>query len=402
MISVEAALKTVLKNIKTLGPQTVTLTDSLRRVLAENIYSNADIPSFGNSAMDGYAVKASDTIGASKRKGKRLRVIEDVKAGSIAKKILKNGQGIRIMTGAPIPNGADSVIMVEETKRDGDSVEILKEVNPQENIRSAGEDIRKGELVIEKGTLLTSAHIGVLASLGIPAVKATRRPVVAVLATGDELVGVHQKLRPGKLHSSNTYSLYSQILNCGGLPKNLGIAKDKTDELKAKIKKGLLSCDLLLTSGGVSVGDYDLVKSVLKDMGTDIKFWQVAMRPGKPLAFGKIKAIPVFGLPGNPVSSMVSFEVFVRPAILKMLGQGGDCCNEIDAVLKEAIFKKNGLKYFLRAVTRWEEGHYVTRTTGPQGSGILKSMTLANSLIILPEDIERVEKGEKVKVRFLK
>ncbi|MDO8525686.1 MAG: molybdopterin molybdotransferase MoeA [Candidatus Omnitrophota bacterium] len=433
MISVEKALKTVLINTKTLNSETVRLVDSLNRVIAKDIYSGINVPAFDNSAMDGYAVRSRDTTNTSKDKPKVLEVIDELKAGDMPKKALKERQAIRIMTGAPIPKGADAVIMVEETRQSrhcegearsnpegcedakhpkqskrllrpfgarNDTVEILKEVNFSENIRKRGEDIKRGERVLRKGALLKSAHIGILASLGISSVRVTKKPRIAFLATGDELIDLHKKITPGKLYSSNTYSLYSQIISCGGIPENLGISKDDPEELEAKIRKGL-DCDMILTSGGVSVGDYDLVKLVLAKMGTDIKFWKVAMRPGKPLAFGHIRGIPVFGLPGNPVSSMVSFEVFVRPAVLKMLGQGGDHRNEIDAVLKEGICKKKGLKYFLRAITRRESGRYVTRTTGPQGSGILRSMALANSLIILPEDVESAAKGEKVKIRFL-
>ena len=400
MIKVEEALKAILKDIEVLDPEIVKLTDSLGRVLSGDVYSDYDIPAFDNSAMDGYALTSSDTRPAIKGRAVTLKVTGDLKAGDVPVKTLRPGQAIRIMTGAPIPKGADSVIMVEDTSSEGEDVDIFKEVKPGENIRRAGEDIRKGELVIKKGTPLKPAHIGMLASLGISKIRVTRKPKIAILATGDELVDIDKKLEYGKLHSSNTYSLYSQVLNCGALPKNLGIAKDKVNELKAKIKKGL-DCDLILTSGGVSVGDYDLVKSVLAEMGADIRFWKVAMRPGKPLVFGRIRGIPVFGLPGNPVSSMVSFEVFVRPAILKMLGQKEGHPNEIDAVLEEAIGKKKGLKYFLRAMTRRKDGIYVTRTTGAQGSGILKSMALANSLIILPEEKERVARGRKVTVWFL-
>lgn len=426
-VKVEEALESILASLDILTSEEVKITEALNRVLAEDIYADTDIPQLDNSAMDGYAVRFSDTLGASKDKPKFLEVIDDVQAGYLSKKILKNNQAIRIMTGAVIPEGADSVVMVEETEKCrididkvypvrnvksteekskiANGVKIFKELKLGENIRRKGEDIKNGDLVISKGIFLNSAHIGILASLGKSKIKVSRRPKVAILATGDEVVDVDEKLEPGKLRSSNTYTLYSQILNSGGIPKNLGIAKDKPEELEKKLQEGF-DCDLILTSGGVSVGDYDLVKFILAKMGTDIKFWKVAMRPGKPLAFGMISAnagkrIPIFGLPGNPVSSMVSFEVFVRPAILKMLGQKQDARKEVDAVLEEDIKKKKELRYFLRAQTRWEDGIYLTRTTGPQGSGILKSMALANSLIILPEDEEFAEKGTRVTVRFL-
>lgn len=401
MVKVIDAQAVILKSIKALGSESVKLADSLKRVLAEDIISSLDIPPFNNSAMDGYALRSLDTKGASPDAPKTLRVIDDIKAGQISKKIIKANQAVRIMTGAPIPKGADSVIMVENTEKSGnDKVKIFAYIEEGANIRRAGEDIQKGECVLEKGTLLKPSHIGLLASLGKPKVRVAKQPKVAILATGDELVDVDKKLTPGKIRSSNSYTLYAQVLECGGIPVNLGIAKDKAQELKNKIKQGL-NCDLIITSGGVSVGDYDLVKDILAEMGTQIKFWKVAMRPGKPLAFGMIKNKPVFGLPGNPVSSMVVFEIFVRPAILKMLGQTKDERKEVEAVLEEDVTKKNGLKYFLRARTRWEAGNYLTRTTGPQGSGILKSMGLANSLIILDEEKERIEKGSKVNVWFL-
>jgi len=415
MIKVKDALRIILKSIKTLGSETVKLTDSLGRVLVQDVYSDSDIPAFDNSAMDGYAVRSEDLKGTSKDNPKVLEVVDDIKAGDIPKKILKHNQVIRIMTGAVIPKGADSVIMVEYTEKiknfclsgrqekskikEKEFVRILKETKPGENIRRRGEDIKKGECVIKKGTLLKSVHLGLLASLGKSKVKVYCRPKVAILATGNEIVDVDEKLKLGKIRSSNTYTLYAQIIKYGGVPKNLGIVKDEPAQLEEKIKEGL-DCHLLLTSGGVSVGDYDLVKDVLAKLGTNIRFWKVAMRPGKPLVFGLIRGIPVFGLPGNPVSSMVAYEVFVRPTILKMLGQK-DEQEEVEAILVEDIHKKKDFRYFLRAQTRWRDGVYLTRTIGPQGSGVLKSMALANSLIILPEDKELVKKGEWVTVRFL-
>ena len=416
MIKVDEALKVILNVVKQLESEKIPLIKGLGRVLSEDIHAGSDIPGFDNSAMDGYAIRFSDTINASKPKPKTLEVICDIKAGDEPKASLKENQAARIMTGAIIPKGSDSVIMVEDTEKcptsevaKGDFrsrtgqkgyVKIFKEVKSGENIRKKGEDIKKGELVIPGGKELSSAHIGILASLGMSRINVCRKPKVAILATGDEVIEIDEELTPGKLRNSNTYTLYSQVLKCGAIPKNLGIAKDKPQELEKKIREGL-DCDIILTSGGVSVGDYDLVKYILAKMGTNIKFWQVAMRPGKPLVFGTIKNKLIFGLPGNPVSSMISFEVFVRPAILHMMGQIHEERKEIDAVLEEGITKKKGLRYFLRAYTHWKDGVYLTRTTGPQGSAILKSMALANSLIILPEEEEKIEKGVRVTVRFL-
>lgn len=401
MIKVVDAFKTVLKSVRILDSELVKISASLGRVLAEDVYSDSDVPGFDNSAMDGYVIKRCDSIGASKKSPKVLEVIGDLKAGQVSRKNLNCNQAIRIMTGAIIPEGADSVIKVEDTRKlkNKEFIEILRATKSAENIRRAGEDIKNGELVIRKGALLKSAHIGVLASLGKANIKVIRKPKIAILATGDEVVEVDKKLTLGKLHNSNTYALFSQIIDCGGIPKNFGIAGDKPKVLEKKLKE-TLDYDLILTSGGVSVGEYDLVKFILAKMGTNIKFWQVAMRPGKPLVFGAIKGIPIFGLPGNPVSAMVSFEIFVRPAILKMLGQDPGAKNEVAAVLEEDIVKKKGLRYFIRAKTVWKDRGYLTRSTGPQGSGILKSMVLANSLIILPEEKNFVKKGSRVTVRF--
>lgn len=402
MISIEEAQSIILSYIGVLSLEESELDQALDRVLAEDVYAGCDVPLLDNSAMDGYAVRACDVRGASGDNPKVLEVIEDLKAGYLASAPIKQNQAIRIMTGAAIPQGADSVVMVEDTEKQGeDKVKIFKEVKKGANIRRKGEDIAAGELVFSKGTMLGAAHIGVLASLGRSGVKVTRRPKVAVLATGDEVIDIDEELAPGKIRNSNTYVLCSQVLKTGGIPKNLGIAKDNVEALEEKIKEGL-GCDLILTSGGVSVGDHDLVKSVLSDMGTDMKFWKVAIKPGKPLAFGVINNIPVFGLPGNPVSGMISFEVFVKPAIMKMLGRDSDDSRkEVRAVLERDITKKKGRRHFLRAQTRWENGTYLTRTTGPQGSGILKSMARANSLIIFPEGKEKIEKGADVTVKFL-
>ena len=419
MTNVEQARKIILRNILPLKEvEFINLNSCLGRISALDIKSKENIPPFNNSAMDGFALRARDSVGASRQNPEIFEVIEDLPAGYIAQKAVKPNQAIRIMTGAPLPRGADSVVMVEDTALvnsqqstvnrkncglwtvDYGLIRIFKEVKKGENVRYAGEDVRKGEAVIRKGSLLKSGHIGVLASLGITRIKVFRRPRVGILATGDELINIKRRLTPGKIRNSNTYSLYAQAQGSAALPIILGIAGDTKRELEKKIKKGL-NTDMLLVSGGISVGDYDLVKDVLKGLGTEMKFWKVAMRPGKPLAFGMMQGVPVFGLPGNPVSSMVSFEIFVRPAILKMLGQELDDRKEAEAVLEEDIRKKKGFKYFLRAHTRWQQGRYLTKTTGPQGSAILKSFVLANSLIVLPEEKEYVKKGEKAVVRFL-
>lgn len=399
MIKVKEAKKIILENINFIGSERVSILESLGRTVTGDIYSKGDIPPFNNSAMDGYAVCSSDVIRASRQEPVFLDVLEDLPAGKVAQREVKRGEAIRIMTGAPIPRGADTVIMVEKTESDGERVKVFEGAENGKNIRARGEDIEAKELVLKKGEIIGPAQMGILAGIGIETVEVSKMPRVGILATGEELVEVEENLTMGKIRNSNSYSLSGQVKNAGGIPSYLGIARDDKLEIRKKIEEGLEN-DMLLISGGVSVGDYDYVKDVLADLNTRIEFWKIAMRPGKPLVFGIIDDKPVFGLPGNPVSSMVSFEVFVRPAISRMLGQKSDNKKEVNAVLEEDIKKKKGIRYFLRANTMWKDGVFLTRTTGPQGSGILKSMTLANSLIVLPEEEENIEKGTRVTVRF--
>lgn len=418
MINVKQAREIILKNIPPIKEATIINLDGcLGRVCAVNIKSKENIPPFDNSAMDGFVVKAFNSIGASPDNPKVFTVIADLAAGYTFAKTLKNNQAIRIMTGAPIPKGADSVVMVEDTAsgegrppasgtgRTNDEgrkefVRIFRELKNGENVRYAGEDVKRGEIVIKKGDILKSGYIGMLASLGISKVKVVRQPKVAILATGDELVEIKERLTPGKIHNSNTYSLYAQVRRAGAVPVVLGIARDKKEELRHKIRKGL-SFDMLLVSGGISVGDYDFVKDVLKELGTTIKFWRVAMKPGKPLAFGMMSRVPVFGLPGNPVSGMITFEQFVRPAILKMAGAKELFRFHLPAIVKDDFKKKKQLRYFLRVVLENQNGTLYASLTGPQGSGILKSMVLANGIMELPEELENLRPGDTAQVTYL-
>ena len=400
MISVEDALKLILSTTPILGMEKVDIITALGRVIGENIYSPSDIPPFDNSAMDGYAVKSEDTKGASKDHPAVLTVIEDLPAGYVAKGKIKKGEAIRIMTGAPLPQGVDSVVMVEDTEASGDKVKIFNEAETNQHIRKAGEDVKKGELVIPQGTVLRPAAIGMLASLKRSFVSVYQRPLVSILCTGDELVDVDGELKAGQIVSSNSYTLASQVKECGGIPLLLGIARDRKDELEQKFREGLRA-DVIISSAGVSVGDYDLVKGVLKDLGMEMKFWKVAMRPGQPLAFGTIGGKPTFGLPGNPVSSMVSFEQFVRPYLLKMQGHKKIFRPVIEAIWQEEFTKKTERKYLVRCIVSKKEGTYIASSTGEQGSGILKSMVLANGLAIFPEEKEVIRAGEKVKVQLL-
>ena len=400
MITVDEALDKVLSHIKPLGAEKVSILEALGRVIAEDIDAHRDIPPLDNSGMDGYAVRSEDIRNADANHPVRLNVIEDLPAGFISSRIVGKGEAIRIMTGAPIPRGADTVIPVEDTTKEGDFAAILRPGLPGENIRRAGEDVKKGERVVSKGDLIRPAEIGMLASVRRSFVSVYQSPVVAILCTGEELVDVDGVLDEGKIVSSNSYALAAQVKECGAIPVQLGIARDRKEEIKEKLLQGLRA-DVILSSAGVSVGDYDFVKDVLRDLGIEMVFWRVAMKPGRPLAFGTIEGKPVFGLPGNPVSSMVSFEQFVRPSLLKMMGHLRIFRPMIEAILKGEIHKEPGRRHFVRASVIFERDHYSVTTTGAQGSGILRSMVKANGFVVIPEGREIVRAGEKVKVQLL-
>jgi molybdopterin molybdotransferase len=411
MISVEEALEHILKHFKPLEAEEVEILEGLDRVLAEDVYSSVEIPPFTNSAMDGYAVRAADTTGASRENPVTLCVVANVAAGHTTEARVELGTTIRIMTGAPLPEGADTVMRVEDTsdwarprqersREPSAEVEVYHAAQPGEHVRPAGEDIRQGELVLARGTVIRAQEIGVLASLGKSTVSVIRQPRVAILATGDELLTIDEPVTPGKIRNSNEYSNAALVRRYGGIPVRLGIARDNVEDLTAKIKEGLAQkVDLFLTSAGVSVGDYDVVKDVLNTEG-EMRFWQVRMKPGKPLAFGLIQGVPLVGLPGNPVSSMVSFEQFVRPAMLVMEGKTRLAKPTVKATLEEDV-TNSGRRRFVRVIVEKRDGQYYARTTGEQGSGVLTSMVKANGLAIISEAVEAVKAGERVTVQML-
>jgi len=413
LISVEQALEKILEHIEVLEVEESPVLSCLGQVLAEDVFSEINIPPLDNSAMDGYAIRAANSRGASQKSPRILRVIDTVTAGSISQAKVEPGTAVRIMTGAAIPKGADAVVKFEDTDQSGRGVDasevgILAEVAPGMEIRRAGEDIAAGSLVLKKGAVIRPAEVGTLASLGRGMIKVIRRPVVAILATGDEVVDITQPLPEGKIYNSNSYSLAALVMRYGGIPKILGIASDVEDSLVARLHLGL-DADMLVTSGGVSLGDYDIVRDVLAKEG-EVVFWRVRQKPGKPLAFGMIKAlgkgggvrkIPLFGLAGNPVSAMLNFELFARPAMLKMMGRKKLAKPMIEAIMEEPVENTDGRRIFARAVVEKRDGKYFARLTGPQGSGILTSMTLANGLVIVPEDTPGVEKGDSVQVIML-
>jgi molybdopterin molybdotransferase len=413
VISVDEAVEKVLEHIDVLEAEESPVLGCLGQVLAEDIFSPINIPPLDNSAMDGYAVRSADTRGASRKSPRFLRVIETVTAGAIPECEVKPGTAIRIMTGAAIPEGADGVVRFEytdESERQGTPQEIgiLTEVEPGSEVRRAGEDITAGSLVLRKGTVIRPAEVGVLASLGRSKVMVIRRPVVAILATGDEVVDIAQPLPQGKIYNSNSYSVAALVLRYGAIPKILGIASDSEDSLLARLRLGQ-DADMVITSGGVSLGDYDMVREVLAKQG-EIVFWQVRQKPGKPLVFGVfrgmgrgggVRNIPLFGLAGNPVSAMINFELFARPAILKMMGRKNLVKPTVEAVIEDTIKNTDGRCIFARAIVEKRGGQYFARLTGPQGSGILTSMALANGLVVIPEDKPGVKRGDLVKVMML-
>jgi len=402
MLSVEEAEKRILDSIHVLNDVEVSLLDALGLTLAEDIIANFDVPPHSNSAMDGYAVRAEDIVGASKDKPIRLQVISNVPAGYLADRAVQPGTAIRIMTGAPLPEGADTVVQVELTQTEGDKVLVKASLPRGRNVRLAGEDIKSGQKVLSSGEIISAADIGVLASLGRKTVRCIRRPKVAILATGDEVVEPGEVLPPGKIYNSNSYAVAAQVKEAGGIPVLLGIARDTRESLANKLQEALaLQVDLIVSSGGVSVGDFDLVKDMLTAEGS-MEFWQVNMKPGKPLAFGHVRGVPMLGLPGNPVSSMISFELFGRPSIKKMMQQYPEERTMVTAFMEEGYKKTDDRRHFVRVKLHRSNGKFFARLTGEQGSGILTSLMHADGIAIVPEDKPALEPGDEVKVMLIR
>ena len=412
MLSVEDARERILSFFDVLDPEGKPVLEALGQVLAEDVTGTFDIPPLDNSAMDGYAVQAADVLGAGVSSPALLEVVGYIAAGQLPDKEVSSGEAIRIMTGAPVPTGADAVVPFEDTdeverRESGASmaeIGVHVPAEPGSNVRSAGRDVRSGDLVLDRGMVLRPPEVGVLASLGYATVKVVRRPKVAVLATGDELLPLGADYSEGKIYDSNSYSIASAVARAGGVPVMLGIAGDNIDDLIGKIEQGLLT-DMLVTSAGVSKGDYDIVKDILAERGS-IDFWSVRMRPAKPLAFGWLngpegRRVPHLGLPGNPVSALVAFEQFGRSAIHRMMGLGDRPVPTVDAVLDDPIVNNDGRRVYARAIVTRRNGRYHARLTGDQSSNLLTSMARANGLAICPEDAPRKEAGEVVAVQML-
>jgi molybdopterin molybdotransferase len=386
----------------------VPLPESLGRVLAEPVTARDSLPPFANSAMDGYAVRAADLADAASQSPIRLNVIGEVAAGVVTDQVVGPGTAMRIMTGAPLPPGADAVVPVENTSepwRDParplpEEIEIRQSLGAGDYVRYPGEDIQAGDEVLPAGHLVRPQEIGVMASLGVPEVTVVRRPHVAILATGDELIPVEEPLAPGKIRNSNSYTQAAQVTALGAIPVMLGVARDTENDVRTRLQEGVeAGVDLFISSAGVSVGVYDVVKSVLEQDGK-VGFWRVRMRPGKPLAFGTYQRIPYLGLPGNPVSAMVSFECFARPAILKMAGHTQLERPTVTVTVRERI-QSDGRESYIRAVVTPDGNGYSARTTGGQGSHMMTSLVRANALLIVPEGVTVVENGMRLTATLL-
>lgn len=394
MISVHEGQAQVLAQVTVVAPPELSpLGRSLGRILAEDIYATMDVPPTDNSAVDGFAVAASDVPAIGTR---TLSVVAELPAGSVFDGTLAPGQAIRIMTGAPIPAGADTVYPQEVVERDGDRITVGP-ITHRVNVRHRGEDVRAGVVVLPAGTVLRPQELGVAASLGLPQILVRQQPRVAILSTGDEVAEPGQERKPGQIYDSNRFSLRGLVEAAGGCVTDHGIVPDLFAELSSRLVEAAAGADVVLTSGGVSVGDHDLVKAVLQEAG-GIHFWQVAMQPGRPLAVGRIGQAHFFGLPGNPVASMLAFHLFVRPALWKLGGRRELFPPPFHAIAAEPMRKKVGRREFKRGILSYNGGRWEVRTTGPQGSGILTSMTLANCFIVIEEERGDVGAGETVLV----
>ncbi len=395
------AAHNILSTVRALQPEAVPLADVLGRVLADGITSPIDLPHWDNAAMDGYAVRSSDVLGCCPAK---LVVVDRIAAGAFPTKVVGFGQCSRIFTGAPIPEGADSVIRQEDTTElETGAIQIDDDRDAGQNVRQRGEDIRLGSLVLAAGTQLGAAQIGVLASLATQQVRVHRKPLVGILATGDELADLSERqaiLDGRKIASSNSYTLAAMVRATGGVAVDLGIGQDEPQDLRDRLD-AVREVDLLVTSGGVSVGEHDYLRQVVEEQGGEMRFWRVRMRPGGPIAFGLLRGKPWIGLPGNPVSTMVTFELFVRPVIRTMLGHHSPFRRTIPVRMGERTSLRAPLHHFLRAVVEQVNGHLVARLTGGQGSGILTSMAKANALILVPEDHLEVREGDTLHAMFL-
>jgi molybdopterin molybdotransferase len=404
VFTVSDAVARIVAGIEPLSVERVALLDALGRVLATPVVSPLTLPAWDNSAMDGYALRASDVEGASTEKPITLAVLETVAAGAFPSRAVTAGSCTRIMTGAPLPEGVDTVIRLEDTDGGIERVSIRNDRDAGRNVRHRGEDITTGTKVLDRGQPIGAAQIGVLASVGASSVDVYRQPRVAFFGSGDEIVDLDrfgEALDGKKVVTSNSYTLHSLVRLNGGIPLNLGVARDDPSDIRSRIDRAA-GCDLLVTSAGISAGEFDYLRPVLAEAGVTLDVWKVRMRPGAPLGFGWLGTMPWIGLPGNPVSTMVTFELFVRPVMRRMLGHTRLFRRPIPVTLEEPVKIGAALTHFLRAIVSVKpDGTLSARLTGPQGSGILTSMSVANALLVIPQERPRVEAGETVNAILL-
>ena len=398
-VSVPEASAHILADIVTLGPERVPLRSALGRVLVSDVVAPLSLPPWDNASMDGYALRAADVVGAGAESPVILRVVGTIAAGGAADSRVGVGEAIRIMTGAPVPAGADSVVRIEDTDGGTERVAIRNARDAGRNVRPRGEDVVAGTVAVAAGTVVGPAQLGVLASVGASHVDVHRIPRVAILSSGDALVDVDrydEVLAGRRIVASNSYTLWALVRSAGAEPIDLGIVPDDAAALRRRIEEGLASADVLLTSGGVSVGAFDYTREVVSSLGAQLRLWRVRMRPGAPIGFGLVGGVPWIGLPGNPVSAMVTFELFARPALRKMAGHRLLFRRPSPVRLEEAVTLAAPLMHFLRAIVSDDgDGSMpAARLTGPQGSGLLTSMERANALVVVPEDRTHVDAGE--------
>ncbi|MBN1954394.1 MAG: molybdopterin molybdotransferase MoeA [Anaerolineae bacterium] len=397
LLSVEQALERILATVRPLEPEQVSIEEALQRVLAEPVAADRDIPPLTNAAMDGYAVRGADVGQAPVR----LQVIGEAAAGHVCAIPVVSGSAVRIMTGAPLPPGADTVVQFEHTRPAEGQVEITRAYPSGKNVRQAGEDVCAGQRVLAPGQVLRPQEIGMLAAVGRVRVSVIRRPRVAIMGTGDEIVPPGTRPGPGQIRDANSYTVAAQVRRHGGIPLPLGIARDQQALLRQGIQAALAQeADMIITSGGVSAGDFDLVKQVLAAEG-EMHFWSLNMKPGRPLAFGTIGGVPLLGLPGNPVAAMISTELLARPAIRKMQGFADWPWPATTARLREPISRKDGRRHYLRVRLHPGAEGLEASLTGDQGSGVLHSLVQADGLAVIPEDVDHLPARATVQVLLL-
>jgi len=411
LISVSEALQRLVSSFSSVDIEEVSLLQAAGRILSAEIKSDINLPLFTNSSMDGFAVRAEDVEGAREDQSVILTVVEDIPAGRRPTRKLGINQTARIMTGAPLPEGANAVVPVEETDQYNSGsrteslllpaeIEVRRSVSEGDYIRWVGEDVTSGEVVLQPNSRLRPQDLGLLAMLGISKISVFRHPRIVILSTGDELIPVEESLQPGKIHDSNAYTLSALISRDGGTPEYLGIVPDQEQAVRDGLETAVKhNADLILSSAGVSVGAFDFVRSIIQSDG-ELEFWRVNIRPGKPIAFGKFQGVPFIGLPGNPVSAFVGYEVFVRPSILRLSGVENPIRSRIKTKIGEDI-RSDGRESYLRAVVHSQNGEWIARLTGHQGSGNLLSLVQANALLIIPSGVKSLPSGTEVEAWLL-